>query len=530
MMRRPSTLAGFTLAICLATACAHGRSTPAPTSAPAVASAPAAQAAPQPPPAPAGPDRSKVPENGAPPALRLPDQKHFALENGLRVRLVEDHQLPIVALNLVVNAGAAHDPATRPGLASMVADMMTEGTRTRTATQISDEVGFIGGSLDAAAGFDAAALSGNSLSRHLPKLLEVFADVAMNPTFPRRDFERVQNERLVALLQQRDQPAAVAGKAFARAFWGSHPYGHWAQGTEDSVKAMTPAELARYHAAYWNPANAELVVVGDATEADLRPLLEKTLGAWKPGKVARIAQPPQPAVMRKTVILSKAGAPQAYLILGMPGIPRSSPDYYAAQVAFQVLGGGSASRLFRELREAKGYTYGIYARAEARKLGGSSLVVGSVKSEQTGAAMKDLLAEIGRIRTEPVPSEELTEAKDAIVLGLPADFATVSGIAGRLAELVIHGLPDDYWNGFVQRIRAVTAEDVTRVSRQLLDPSRLTAVMVGEPAVIQPQLEDLPVGTIEVRPAPGRPEVVPPPPKMLKPGRPAASKLGVEAR
>ena len=513
-------------ALAVSAACAHHP--PAQASAPAATPA-AAAAAPTPTaaPAPSGPDRSKIPENGPPPTLQLPAQQHFRLSNGLAVRLVEFRRLPIVALTLVVNAGAIHDPPDRPGLASMTTSVMTEGTRTRTATQISDDIGFIGGSLDATSGFDAAFLTGSSLSRHLSKLVGVFADVAMNPTFPQGDFARVQNERLVTLLQQRDQPGAIAGKAFARTFWSGHPYGHWVQGTEDSVHAMRRADLARFHAEYWNPANAELVVVGDVTLGELRPLLERSLGRWRPGRAARVPTPTPPERTARTFVLAKPGAPQAYVMLGMTGIPRSSPDYYASQVAFQVLGGGSASRLFRELREAKGYTYGIYAREEARKLGGSSIVVGSVKAEQTGPAMKDLLAEIDQMRTVPVGPEELKEAKDSIVLGLPADFATVGGIAGRLGELVLHGLPDDYWDGYVQRIRAVTADDVLRVSQRLLDRSRLTLVMVAEPSVVRPQLEGLPLGPVEVVPTPPAPER----PKQRPPRapRPLAGKTAASA-
>ncbi len=482
----------------VASACATPRPGAAPPPSPAAA-APSALAVPAPP---AGPDRSKVPEKGPPPELRLPEQRRFALSNGLEVRLVESHRLPVVALNLVVNAGGMHDPSVRPGLASMTAEVITEGTRTRTATQISDEVGFIGGSLDATASFDSAALVGSSLSRHLPKLAEVFADVATNPTFPKGDFTRVQSDRIVALLQQRDQPQALAAKAFAAAFWGKHPYGHWVQGTEEAVKAMRPAELARFHARYWNPANAVLVVVGDTTEEELRRMFEPTLGRWKPAKRVEPPPPAPPAAGLRTMLLTKANAPQAYLLLGMPGLPRSSPDYVAARVAFEVLGGGMSSRLFRDLREAKGYTYGLGARAEARKLGGSSIIAGSVKAQQTGEAIGDLLAEIGKLRDEPVPKDELGDAKNSLVLGLPAEFSTVGGIAARLAETVVYGLPDDYWNRFADQVRAVTPGDVKRVARQYLDPARLTLVMVATPDVVKPQLAGLPIGAPEVRPPP----------------------------
>jgi predicted Zn-dependent peptidase len=445
------------------------------------------------------PDRSRIPEKGPPPTLAVPAQRHFRLDNGLRVRLVEYHRLPIVALNLVLDAGAVHDPADQPGLASFTAAMVTEGTRTRSATRLSDDLGFIGAQLAAGASFDAASVSGASLSRHLEKLLELMADVTAAPSFPQGDFARVQDQRKVSLVQQRDSPGAVASKAFSEAFWEGHPYGHWSMGTETSLGAMRPADLVRFHASHWRPGNAELVVVGDVSEAALKPMLAKTFAAWPAGAQPAAAPARPPAASRRAILLSKANAPQAYLMMGMPGLSRASHDFVAAQVAFHVLGGGSASRLFRNLREKHGYTYGVYAREEARKLGGTSYLVGSVRAEVTGAAIRELLAEVESLRKDPVPEAELADAKAALVLSLPADFATAAGIAGRLAEEAVHGLPDDYWDRYAAEVQRVTAADVQRVARQYLDPSRLLTVMVADPGVVKAQLDGLPLGPVEVR-------------------------------
>jgi predicted Zn-dependent peptidase len=481
--------------VALAAACATAK--PEATAKAAAAAAPA-------------PDRSKPPEPGPAPELHIPPQIKFKLSNGLAVRLVEYHRLPIVAVNLVVDAGAARDPGAQPGLASFTATMMTEGTKTRSATQISDEIGFLGASLAAGASVDSASLSGATLSRYLPRYLDVFADVAMNPSFPARDFERVQDERLVTLLQQRDQPQAIASKAFQPVFWGAHPYGHYSLGTEESVKAARPADLAAFHDTYWRPANAELVVVGDVSEADLRAQLEKTLGTWPAGAAAP-ALPPVPAASpHRALLLEKPDAPQSYLLLGMPGLRRSSDDFVAGTVAFQVLGGGMASRLFRNLREEKGYTYGIYSRGDARKLAGVSFIVGSVKAEVTGAALKELVSEVDKLRDTPIPQAELDDAKDALVLSLPADFATAGAIAGRLADLAVHGLPDDYWNRYAASVRKVTAADVQRFARAYLDPSRMTLVMVANPATVKDQLAGLPIGPVEVRQVPAAASAVKP--------------------
>jgi zinc protease len=499
MTRRPAVL--LVVLAALGAGCAAARKP-----APRAVAAPAPQAAAKAPAPPeAGPDRAKAPEPGAPPELRVPEQRHFTLANGLKVRLVEYRRLPIVAVNLVTLAGGARDPADRPGLASFTAAMLTEGTKTRSATQISDEAGFLGATIHASAAVDSASVGGATLSKHLEKFLALFADVATNPAFPKADFERVQDERLVTLLQQRDQPQALASRTFAPAFWGKHPYGHFLLGTEASVKALRPKDLAAFHDRYWRPANAELVVVGDVSEPELRQLLEKTLGTWKPAKAGSAAPTlaPQPAAApKRTILLEKADAPQAYLLLGMPGLQRASDAYVASTVAFQVLGGGMSSRLFRNLREEKGYTYGIYARGDARKLAGVSFIVGSVKADVTGAALKELFGELDRLRREPVSEEELRDAKNALVLGLPADFATAGAIAGRLADLSVQELPDDYWNTYAERVRKVTAQDVMRFAQERLDPAKLTIVIVANPAVVKPQLADLPLGPLEEKVAP----------------------------
>jgi predicted Zn-dependent peptidase len=351
---------------------------------------------------------------------------------------------------------------------------------------------------------DAASLSASGLSRHLDPLLEIFADVLLAPTFPRADFVRVQDTRHVMLVQQRDQPGALASKAFTDVYWGGHPYGHWLTGTEQSVKATRREDLARYHATWWKPGRAELVVVGDVSQADLKAKLEKALAGWKGAAPAVKPFPPprQPAL--RTVLIDKPNAPQAYLVLGMPGLKRSDPDYVPTQIALHALGGGSASRLFRNLREEKGLTYGIYAMGDARKLAGVTVVAGSVKADQTGVALKELLSEIDEIREQPVTVEELETSKNSLALSLPSDFSTAAGIAGKVAEQVVHGLPDDYWERYGDEAMAATPDTVQAAARKVLDPTRLTVVMVADPALVKPQLAGLPLGEVQVRPPPAR--------------------------
>ena len=475
-------------------------------------------------PAPEGLDRSRPPPLGPSVPLRLPDQRHFTLSNGLQVRLVEYHRLPVVAVDLVVDAGGARDPAQLPGVASFTAAMVTEGTRSRSATQISDQVGLLGADLGASAGPDSSTLSGACLVEHLPAFLDIFADVAAHPAFPAEDFDRVKDERRVALLQQRDQPPVLAARAFIGAFWGSHPYGHPLLGTEASLERTHAADLARFHDRFWVPANGELVVVGDVTEAEVRPLLERSLGSWARGERAPPLPARAPAAPHRTLIVDKPGAPQAYLVLGAPGLDRRSPDYVAASVMLEVLGGGSNSRLFRTLREEKGYTYGIYAGADARRLAGASMIRGNVRANVTGPAIHDLLAELSRMRDEPVPEAELSEAKAGLVRSLPAEFATAAGIAGHLGELAVHGLPDNYWNGYAREVEGVSAADVQRAARRYLAPGRTTLVLVGAKEIVRPQLAGLPLGPVELHR-----EVNPPLPRKRTRPSPAAATVDAGA-
>ena len=443
---------------------------------------------------------SAVPPLGPPAELKLPAQQKFTLGNGLSVRLVEYHRLPIVALHLVLlEGGAARDPATLPGLASFTAAMVTEGTKSRTAFQLSDELGSLGASLNAGASMDAAYVSGYGLSRHLSRLLDLLADVTANPSFPGSDFFRLQDQRRVGLIQQRDQPGAVASKTFARLYWGDHPYGHWSGGTEESVAKTTPEDLARFHADHWRPGAAELVVVGDVDAATLRPMLEKAFAAWKGPGPARPAAAEAPEGRRRAVLVEKKGASQTFVVLGMPGIARSDADYVTAQVLFQVLGGGSSSRLFRNLREDKGYTYGLAARESAQKLGGVSYLGGGVRADATGPAIREMLGLVQGLREVPVPADELADAQDGLVRSLPGDFATAAGTAGRLAEQVLYALPEDWWVRYPERVRRVMPSDLQRVAGRVLDTGKLTTVLVGDPEVVKAQVEGVPLGDLEVR-------------------------------
>ena len=300
------------------------------------------------------PDRSKPPALGPVARLTLPPIEKRKLSNGLAVWLVESHEVPLVQVNLVVQAGSNDDPAGQFGVAGMTAAMLDEGAGTRSALEIADAVEFLGANLGTSASFDASAVRLNVPVRQLAQALPLMADVTLRPTFPAAELDRLRQERLTAILQARDDAAAVIGPAFARVVYGtSHRYGTGANGTTPTIKAFTPAQLKAFHAATYRPGNATLIVAGDVTMATVMPLLEKAFGSWTGGAVAPRTPVPTATQLteRRVTLVDMPSAEQSQIRIGWIGVPRSTPDYFALQVLNTVLGGSFTSRLNQNLRE-----------------------------------------------------------------------------------------------------------------------------------------------------------------------------------
>jgi zinc protease len=332
------------------------------------------------------PNRTQPPPLGPPAPLALPAIEKLELTNGLAVWLVEAHEVPLVQLNLVIHAGSGDDPAAAFGLASLTAAMLDEGAGARSALEIADEVEFLGAELGTTSSFDASAVRLNVPVRALERALPLMADVALEPTFPAAELERLRDERLTALLQARDDPASVAGAAFPRAVYGdSHRYGTGAAGTTASLSAFTPQELTAFHAQRYRPSNATLIVVGDITAATVLPLLERSFGAWQADDSA-----PRVAVSaaarqrgRQVTIVDMPGAEQSQIRVGTVGVARSTPDYFALQVLNTVLGGSFTSRLNQNLRETHGYAYGANSRFDMRLSPGPFAAAAGVQTDKT---------------------------------------------------------------------------------------------------------------------------------------------------
>lgn len=445
------------------------------------------------------PDRSAPPPLGPTPQLVLPAIQRQTLSNGLPVWLIEAHEVPLVQVSLLVKAGGGDDPAGKFGLASLTMAMLDEGAGARSALELADEIEFLGAQLDTSGSFDASAVRLNVPVARLAAALPLMADVALRPTFPEAELDRIRKERLTALAQARDDPASVAAIAFARQVFGpTHRYGTGLTGTETTLQAFTADDLRAFHATAFHPAHATLIVAGDVTLSAVLPLLEAQFGSWKgagtPRTRAAVANAPQPA-QGEIVIVDMPGAAQSQIRLGWVGVPRASPDYYTLQVLNTVLGGSFTSRLNQNLREEHGYSYGASSRFDMRLAAGPFLAGAGVQTDKTAESLREFFNELQAIRT-PVGAEELTKAINYVALGFPGEFEAIGDLTAQLEQLAVYDLPERYFAEYVTHIQAVTAAAVQKAATTYIQPDRFVVVVVGDRQVIESPIRALKLGPV----------------------------------
>jgi predicted Zn-dependent peptidase len=445
-------------------------------------------------------DRTQPPALGAAPPLSLPRIDEHKLANGLTVWVVESREVPLVQLNLVVHAGSGDDKQGEYGLASLTAAMLDEGAGTRSALELADAVEFLGADLSTSSSFDASAVRLNVPSRALAEALPLMVDVVSRPTFPAEELERLRQERLTAVLQARDDPAAVATPAFSRVVYGNeHRYGTAAVGTTATLAAFTVAQLQGFHAAMYRPSNATLIVVGDLAGAGGLPLIERVFGTWTARDAVRRTATPaarQPDGVQ-VVIVDMPGAEQSQIRIGSVGVARSAPDYFALQVLNTVLGGSFTSRLNQNLREEHGYAYGASSRFDMRLAPGPFTAAAGVQTDKTAESLTEFFNELEAIR-ERISDDELLKAKNYLALRFPGSFETIEDLAGRLEELAIYGLPQRYFNDYTANINAVTAAAVQRAAQEHLRLDNLSVVVAGDLERIGPAVRALELGPVRV--------------------------------
>ena len=468
--------------------------TPAPVSAPLVVA-----------------DLTKPPTLAPPPRLSLPPITTRELPNGLRLWIVEHHELPVADLALIVGSGYEGDPREYEGLASLTAALLDEGTTTRTALQIADQQAFLGVRLNTAAGWDMSRVSLHTPTAQLDSALALFADVVLDPTFPPAEIERLRIERQTLLTQLKDRPTAIADQAYATILFGQdHAYGRPTLGTEASVKRIAQGDVRGYYQEHYRPNNATLLVVGDVQPADIERRVNQLLGRWQRRNVPRAVMTKTPAwgstsARRTTVyLIDKPGAPQSSIRIGAIGVARSTSDYFPLLVLNTVLGVPFTSRLMQNLREARGYTYGAWSRFDMRREPGPFTAQAEVVAAKTDSALIEFVKELRAIR-DTVPQAELQRAKRYLQLQLPSLFEATGDIAYQLTSLAVYSLPLDFYNSYVQQIEQVTQADVQRVARKYIDPERLSVVIVGDRKQIEGEIRKLGLGEVLIRDIYGKP-------------------------
>lgn len=425
-------------------------------------------------------DRVAVPAPAAPISPAVPSASETRLANGMRVIVVEKRDLPIVTATVVSTAGGARDPQGKAGTASLAADLLTKGTKTRSAEQIAQQIESLGGSIGAGADWDAAFATVTVKADQVAPALTILADVARNPVFAQDELDRARKQSIDGVAVQLKDPAALAGYVASRAVFGQQPYGNLIGGTPTSLPRITRQDVAAAYSNGWSPGQAALVVVGDIARADAPALAQRLFGDWKPSDSAAaapsLAAQPKPRV----VVIDMPDAGQAGVVIARPGIARSDPDFYAAQVANATLGVGFTSRLNREIRIKRGLAYGAGSSVDTRKLPGIVTASTQTKNPSAPEVVSLLAAEMTRMATEPVAAAELDTRKAVLIGGFGRRIERTDGIAGALADYVAEGVPLDTLRSYIPSIQGVDPAAVQAAAKKVLDPTTASIVVVGD--------------------------------------------------
>jgi zinc protease len=437
--------------------------------------------------------------------VKLPRPIETVLPNGINLMILEDHRFPLVTVQFDIDgAGPMYEPAGQPGLAGATARLLTEGTKTRTSKQIAEQIDSLGASLSSSAGFGSgsAVVGASGLSDTFEQWFALTEDVLLHANFPADELAQYQARAKSALLQQRSQPGFLANQTMSRALYGAYPAAV-VSSTPESLDSLTPALLADWHDKHYAPQNTILAITGDVHAETLIPKLRQWLSEWQRSQASVKFPPgPPPASKEKIFLVDRPGSVQTTLLMGNLAIDRTNPDYPALVVLNEVLGAGSASRLFLNLREEKGYTYGVYSNVIARKYAGPWTAGGDLRTEVTDGAMTEFLRELNRIRDEKVPDDELDAARRSVVARFALSLESSQQLIGYAITRKAYNFPADYWDIYPAQIAAIKADDVQRVARKYINPATMQVVAVGDASKIKPVLEKY--GPVEIVDASGK--------------------------
>ncbi len=457
-----------------------------------------------------GADRSKAPDTGTPPALKLPKLQRATLSNGMKVILAERHEVPLVNFWLATDAGYAADQLASPGTGSMTMALLTGGTSSRNALEISDQLALLGAQLQAYSNLDLSIVRLSALKSKLDPSLELYADVILHPSFPESDFKLQQNQQLAAIKREQNTPTQMALRVFPGLIYGAgHPYGNplTGSGTSESVAKLTREDLAKFHQTWFKPNNATLVVVGDTTLAEVTPKLEKLFAVWKQGQVQKKDLKNVPLAAKPVVyLMDKPGALQSVIIAGSVAPPKGNPKEIAIEAMNDGLGGMFSSRLNLDLREEKHWSYGVTSFLNDARGQRPFIALSPVETDKTKESMAEMNKQFrGIVGDHPLNGEELKTIQDSETLSLPGSRETLNALGGSIIDLVQFGLPDHYYETFAGKVRALKTSDVEDAAKTVVHPDNLIWVVVGDRAKIEAGIRELGYGEVRILNPEGKP-------------------------
>jgi zinc protease len=425
----------------------------------------------------------------SPIAFDIPQPLRTKLPNGLEVVLFEHKRLPLVSFRLAFQSGDANDPAGKTGLTSAIASMLTEGTANYTSKQLAEKVERLGASLSAHSSDDFTIVSASALSLYALEVLDLMSEAVLRPTFPEDELDLYRRNTVEHLKFQRSQSSFLAGEQAARLIYGTHPYATFSPDAAD-IESLERDTLREFHSATYIPNNAMLIAVGDIDREEFLKEVESQFGGWQQGSATSNTDAAPPLRETRTItIVDRPGSAQSNIVLANLAIDRSSADYFKVLVMNQVLGAGASSRIFMNLREEKGYTYGAYTRLNAKRLAGDLEATAEVRNEVTGASLKEFFYELERIRTDKVREDELADAQSFLAGVFPIRAETQEGLTNLIVNQHLYGLPDDYLQTYRDRVNAITVDDVLSAAQSYVLPDEMAIVIVGDSGAVLDQVK-----------------------------------------
>lgn len=435
-------------------------------------------------------DRTKPPKPGPPKDVEFPDYFDTTLPEGVNVLVIENSKIPAVSIRIVFRDAGSFNDGNNYGLASLTSELLTKGTKNREATQIAEEIDFIGGSLNTGSDWDGSYISLSVLKKHLAKGIEVMADVLQNPVFAEEEIARVKEQRLSTILQGKDDAGNLSDKMFNKVVFGKFPYGNPAEGTEESVKSLTREDFIGFYDWYYGLNNMIIAFVGDITKEEALNIVKENILPWakRSGLNEEGVRTPGLTANKNVYIVNKPGAVQSNLRIGHIGLERNNPDYIAVTIMNTILGGYFGSRINYNLREKHGFTYGARSGFNPHLFPGDFSVDTDVRNEVTDTSITLIIDELKKIISEEVTDEELETVKNYITGVFPLQLETANAVASRVINLKLYNLPKDYYSRYISSINALSKQDILDAAKKYIHPDKLHIVVSGDAAAIKDKL------------------------------------------